>query len=316
MIDQFHPRDYQQPFLSYMSEGGKRAFLVWHRRAGKNMCAFQWLLSEALVNVGLYYYVFPSLKQAKKILWEGKTGNETDNKKFIDYINPDWIWPNPRDGVNQTDMTVKLRHPQNRLKEGSMIQLVGTQSDGGKKEADHLRGTNPRGIVMDEYSEQNPIAWQILSPILVENGGWAVFTLTPKGPNHAFEMYNQVRGSDRWFTQVLDVTMTKRADGSPVVSQEDIDLERSEGKDEAYILQEYYCSWQGINKGSYYTYQIDQVYAENRFTPSLYKPQLDCITSWDIGHDDETVVLIGQPHGDYTYWIDGFKVSQRDLKWC
>ena len=312
----FTPRTYQQPFLDFMSSGGTRAFLVWHRRAGKNMTVLQWLLSEALLHVGLYYYVFPSLKQGRKILWDGKTGNETENKKFMDYIEPDWIWPNPSKGINNTDMTIKLKHPEDQSKEGSIIQIVGTMSEGGQNEAKHLRGTNPRGIVMDEYSEHNPVAWEILSPILTENGGWAVFTMTPKGPNHAFKMYNNIRQSSRWYSEVLDVTTTKRADGSPVITQEAIDIEREEGKDEAYIQQEYYCSWAGIQKGSYYTLQLDNMYKEGRVKNGLYRPELDCITAWDIGHEDATVVLIGQPHGPYTYWVDGFKVEQRDLRYC
>ena len=312
----YKPRPYQQPFLDFMSAGGKRAFLVWHRRAGKNISAWQWMYSEALLNVGLYYYVFPSLKQGRKILWEGKTGEETGNEKFIDYIDPDWIWPNPKDGVNNTEMTVKLRHPLDRTKEGSMIQIVGTRSDSGKSEAEHLRGTNPRGIIMDEYSEHNPIAWEILAPILVESNGWALFTMTPKGPNHAFKMYQHVKDNPDWFVQCLDVTMTTRENGLPVVSQEAIENERLEGKDEVYIQQEYYVSWAGISQGSYYTKQLDFMRKEDRFRPNLYDPNLDCFTTWDIGHDEAMVCLIGQAQGNFVRWIDGFKVEQKDLRWA
>ena len=313
----FTPRDYQKPFLAFMTNGGDRAFLVWHRRAGKNMCAWQWLYSEALINPGLYYYVFPSLKQGKKILWEGKTGKETENTKFMDLIDPDMIWPNARDGINNTDMTIKLRHPQDRTKEGSMIQIVGTKSDGGKNEADHLRGTNPRGIIMDEYGDHNPFVWEtILSPILLENQGWALFTMTPKGNNHAKKMFDRISKTDRWFVQVLDVTQTTRANGKPVISEADIEYERLEGKDEAYIQQEYYVSWDGIQKGSFYTDQIVQCRKDHRIRPSLYRPELHCFTAWDIGHEDATVILIGQQQGRFVYWIDGIKEVQKDLQWA
>jgi len=313
----FKPRAYQQPFLDFMANGGDRAFLVWHRRAGKNMCAWQWLYSEALLNVGVYYYVFPSKTAGKKILWEGKTGEETENTKFMDLIDPDFIWPNPRDGVNNTDMTIKLRHPLDYTKEGSMIQIVGTKSEGGKSEADHLRGTNPRGVIMDEFSEHNPAVWEtIISPILMENKGWALFTLTPKGPNAAFRMYNNIKDNPRWFVQVLDITQTKRENGLPVIDEAFIEEERAEGKDEAYIQQEYYVSWAGVAKGAYYRDQLDLMYKENRFTPGLRKSELDCFTTWDIGHEDATVVLVGQCIGPYTSFIDGFKVNHKDLQWC
>ncbi len=313
----YTPRDYQWPFLNYMMEGGKRAFLVWHRRAGKNMTAWQWMYSEALINPGLYYYVFPSKTHGKKILWEGKTGSETDNVKFMDLIDPSLIWPNPRDGINHTDMTIKLRHPDDWTKEGSMIQIVGTKSDGNKNEADHLRGTNPRGVIMDEYSEHNPTVWKtIISPILLENQGWVVFTLTPKGPNHAFEMFNHVKESSRWFVQTLDVTQTKRANGNPVITEDAIQAERDEGVDEAYIQQEYYVSWAGVSKGAYYSSQIDLMYKQQRFTTDLFRPELDCFTTWDIGHEDATVVLIGQTLHGKTVFLDGFKEFHKDLKWC
>jgi len=313
----FTPRDYQRPFLDFMGAGGKRAFLVWHRRAGKNMCAWDWLYSEALINVGVYYYVFPSKTAGKKILWEGKTGDETDNMKFMDLIDPTFIWPNARDGVNNTDMTVKLRHPDDMSKEGSMIQIVGTKSEGGKSEADHLRGTNPRGVIMDEFSEHNPAVWDtIISPILLENNGWALFTMTPKGPNHAFKMFNNVKDSKKWFVQTLDITQTTRANGLPVISEEQVQAEREIGVDEAYIQQEYYVSWAGVAKGAYYRDQLSLMYKQNRFSPGLRKPELDCFTTWDIGHEDAMVVLIGQCLGGQTTFIDGFKVTQKDLQWA
>ena len=33
------PRDYQIPAWEYLEGGGKRACLVWHRRAGKDLFA-------------------------------------------------------------------------------------------------------------------------------------------------------------------------------------------------------------------------------------------------------------------------------------
>ena len=39
----FQPRPYQVPFLQAMDEGKKRAFLLWHRRIGKDMVAWNYL---------------------------------------------------------------------------------------------------------------------------------------------------------------------------------------------------------------------------------------------------------------------------------
>ena len=33
---QWRPRDYQRPAWDYLVGGGKRAYLLWHRRSGKD----------------------------------------------------------------------------------------------------------------------------------------------------------------------------------------------------------------------------------------------------------------------------------------
>ena len=53
-------------------ESGYRRFcLVWHRRAGKDKTAFNVMVTDAVQNVGSYYYFFPTYSQGKKILWDG-----------------------------------------------------------------------------------------------------------------------------------------------------------------------------------------------------------------------------------------------------
>jgi len=87
-------------------------------------------------------------------------------------------------------------------------------------------GTNPTGCIFSEYSLQNPNAWQFLRPILDVNKGWAIFVFTPRGQNHAKELFDNAKdpkNKDIWFTQLLTVD-----DTSILTKQEIRDLQEKE----------------------------------------------------------------------------------------
>ena len=141
-------RPYQLPFWQAMDSGKKRAVLVWHRRAGKEKTCWNFLIMKACQKVGVYYYFFPHFSQGRKILWDGV---DKDGFRLLHHIPQDLIDGSP----NSTEMKI-------RLKNGSLIQIIGTNN------IDSIVGTNPVGCVFTEYSLQDPIAWQLIRPILVE----------------------------------------------------------------------------------------------------------------------------------------------------
>jgi len=305
----YQPRHYQYDFFTAMESGIKRATLVWHRRAGKDLTAFAFLVKKAIQEVGVYYYVFPSLKQGRKIIWDGKTGSETDHEKFINFLIPkQWWWPSPEKGKNDTEMKIRLRHPDDPSKEGSIIQIVGTKGD----EADSIVGTNPRGILFSEYSIQSPIVWEVMSPILAENGGWAVFVYTPRGHNHGETLYQNSITSSNWYTSLLTVDDTRRANGKPVITPEMIQQEREEGKREAFIQREYYCSFAGAADGTVYGEELALLEEENRMVHELYNPSLPVTLAWDIGRD-MTAIGFFQGEGNSINLIDYVQDSNKAL---
>ena len=163
----FKPRAYQLPLLRAMDSGCKRACCVWHRRAGKDKTLINIAVKKMFERVGVYYYYFPTMTQGRKILWDGM---DKAGFKFIDHF--------PREVVaKKNDQEMKIQ-----LANGSLFQIIGT---------DKLEnvGTNPVGCVFSEYSLQNPRGWDYVRPILAENGGWAIFNFTPRGKNHAHELY-------------------------------------------------------------------------------------------------------------------------------
>jgi len=159
-IPDFEPRAYQLDFLKAMDEGYKRAVLIWHRRAGKEVTCWNYLIREACCGrTGTYVYFFPTSRLGRRILWDG---SNKDGRRFIDYIPSQLIDGQP----NSVEMRVTLKN-------GSVIQIMGTDQIINV-------GINPIGCVFSEYSLQDPKTWNFVRPILRENEGWAVFNFCVK----------------------------------------------------------------------------------------------------------------------------------------
>ena len=267
-IPGFIPRSYQLDFLRAMDNGAKRAVIVWHRRAGKEIACFNWLIKQAWWHrVGTYVYFFPTSTLGRRILWDGADKN---GKRFLDYIPKDIIDGNP----NGNEMKVKLRN-------GSIIQIIGSDQIINV-------GINPVGCVFSEYSLQDPKCWNFIRPILRENGGWAIFNFTPRGKNHAYDLYLMAKNNPEWFCQKLTI------DETHVLSREDMDHERAEGMSEHLIQQEYYCNFDQGSEGAYYAKYLNKAELDERITNVPFDPNALVDTYWDLGVSDETVILLAQ----------------------
>lgn len=280
----FTPRDYQIPFFRYMHNGGKRALLVWNRRAGKDTCAWNFLIPEAFEKKGIYYYIFPTFAQGRKVLWDGMNN---DGFKFIDYI-PKGLIKN----INNQEMKVRLIN-------GSLIQIVGSDN------YDSIMGTNPTGCIFSEYALQNPNAWQYTRPILDANGGWAIFVFTPRGSNHAKDLYDMAMSNPDWFCQKLTLNDTKLA----------VDLAkiRAEGTSEDMIQQEWYCSFTLGIQGSYYAKYLEDCKQAGRIGNVPYDKHMRVCTSWDLGYGDSTAIIFWQVCGQEIHVVDHYENHGKEL---
>jgi len=270
------PRTYQIPLFSALDNGYKRGAVIWHRRAGKDLTFMNILTKECFKKVGTYFYILPYYKQARIIIWEGIT---SDGTAFIDYI--------PQALIAHKDnqqMVIKLIN-------GSIVRFLGSDN------IDSIVGTNPVGVIFSEYSLHRPQAWQYLRPILIENKGWALFNFTPRGINHAYNLYTAATADPSWFTEKLTIEDTKRHTGKPVVSQQDIEMERASNMPEALIQQEYYCSFTAGVVGSYYATMVDKLYSQKRITSVPHEPALPVYTAWDLGMKDATAIWFFQVWG-------------------
>lgn len=277
----YRARPYQLDFWAAMQKGYKRAVLVWHRRAGKEKTCWNFMIMRAVQKVGIYYYLFPHFSQGRKILWDGI---DKDGFRFLDHIPKELIQGN----INATEMKI-------RLKNGSVLQIIGTNN------IDSIVGTNPVGCVFTEYSLQDPKAWTLLRPILVENGGWAIFDFTPRGANHGKDIYDMACGNDQWFSQLLTV------DDTHIITPEQIEAERDSGMSEDFIQQEFYCSFTLGVEGSYYAKYMQEARDEERITNVPIDKQSRVFTAWDIGYGDSTAIVFYQIIGQEIHIIDYYE---------
>lgn len=291
----YRPRPYQQIALrSLFLENKKRILAFQHRRAGKDQTAIHALHMMALRQPGLYLYLLPKVKQARAVIWEGRNRS---GKLLMDCV--------PLGLVRKDVGTTMTRY----LTNGSIIRV------GGSDKFDSWMGTNPLGLVLSEFSLCHPLAWDYFRPILTENGGFAWFTSTPRGHNHAYDLFVQNEENPNWYVCNLTVEDTTRLDGSPVITIDQIQEERYSGMPESLIKQEYYGSFEASLPGAFFTEEMYQAKAEGRICKFDINPALPVHTSWDIGMHDSTVILLFQRDGQHYKFIYCIQDSGKGMHW-
>ena len=289
----YTPRDYQLPLFQAFDAGVTRAVCVWHRRSGKDKSALNLCAKMALQRVGGYFHLFPTARQARKAMWDGI---DRDGFRYMDHFPPGVAV-----GKNETDMKITLCN-------GSYYQLVGVDMG-----LDWLVGTNPVGLIFSEWAIMNPRVWDLLRPILRENGGWALFIYTPRGQNHGYKTYQVGLEEKDWFCSMLTVDETRRADGSYIVSPSDIEAERREGMVEEMIQQEYFCSFESAIPGAYFSVEMRRAEDDGRITQVPFEPALPVDTWWDLGVNDATSIWFTQSHGQEVRCINYYETSGEGL---
>ena len=134
------------------------------RRFGKTFLSVRELAYHARMPDQTVWYVAPSYRQAKRVVWEPLKHK---------LINLRWTKK-----INESDLSIKLVN-------GSTISLRGAEN------RDSLRGVGLNYLVMDEFAMINKKAWtEVLRPTLSDTLGKAMFITTPMGMgNWAYDMY-------------------------------------------------------------------------------------------------------------------------------
>jgi hypothetical protein len=214
------------------------------RRFGKTHLALRELARFARFPKQRVYYTAPTYRQAKSIAWMPL------KEKLLDLR---WA-----EKVNEQDLTVTLRN-------GSTISIRGTDN------FDSLRGVGLNFLVMDEFADCNPDAWnRVLRPTLSDTGGHALFLGTPKGRNHLFDHWEKGQNGEPGWASWQFTTL----DGGNVPVEE-IEAARRD-LDELTFAAEYEASFTSLEGPAYFPF--------NRAThcaPLAYKPSAPLCLSFD-----------------------------------
>jgi len=310
----FSPRSYQRRIMGYMDDGGKRAVTVIHRRGGKDLTWLNQIIKCMVLKpfCGTYLHIFPKLTQGRRDVWDAKSSPDSGGRPFRAHFPPELVMES-----SETEMQITLKPMPHQKPQpipdgkggmkyvGSIFQVMGTD----RESIENLRGINAVGAVFSEYQEQNPEAWtQIIQPVLLENGGWAGFAFTPKGKNHAWDLYRMALENPDWFCELLTVEDTTRdapgESGGPVIGPEDIAQLRREGVAEEIIQQEYFCSFEGYLHGTIYGDLLKVARAEQRVGRALWEPNRPVGCMFDIGRTDATAIWFYQLFGSEIRFID------------
>jgi hypothetical protein len=157
------------------------------------------------------YYILPTYKQAKQVIWDSLA------KEHIPAVIVD--------KYNDSELAVYYKN-------GSIQRFVGCE------DVDKHRGISPQDVVFDEYSEMSEEIWTaIIQPVLRENHGTATFVFTPKGKNHSWKLLQQAKENPQWFVSIKNVYETN------AIPIDEIE-EAKKGMSEALFKQEFMCEFQ------------------------------------------------------------------------
>jgi phage terminase large subunit len=196
------------------------------RRWGKTYLSIRELAKHARWPNKKLFYVAPSYRMAKQIVWD---------KLKYKLLDMNWV-----EKINESDLSIQLVN-------GSKIFLRGADN------YDSLRGVGLDFLVMDEFAMIDPKAWtEVLRPTLSDTGGHALFISTPMGQsNWAYELYqNKHKDPDNWESWQF----TSLSGGR--IPAEEIEQARSD-LDEKSFRQEYEASFESYAGRIYYSFDRD-----------------------------------------------------------
>lgn len=311
----FKARDYQVPFLKEVEraikgKSQKRYFLqIWHRRSGKDKVDIADVTPRRLIqDPCLVKAVYPTLVMGRQNLWDGIG---SDGFRYRDHIPESLRVGKPND--TSMKMTVRNQLSSDADMGDSLFQI------GGSDNPDSLRGGNPKMFIFSEWAEQDPYAWDVVKPILDENGGIAIFNTTPKGDNHARALFEYAKNNPLWYVQLLTAEDTNiwteeelYAILEDTVKRFEADG-RSRSEAEAYFQQEYMCSFKAPVIGAYYGEAITRAEKEGRVTNVPVHEGLPVNTSWDLGIDDSMTIWFWQTVAQEIHLVDYYENSGEGL---
>jgi hypothetical protein len=191
-----------------------------------------------------------------------------------------------------------------RLPNGAVIKLYGADYP------DSLRGGYFDGVILDEFGDMKAVTvMSVILPALSDRDGFIVYMGTPKGKNDFYDKHKIAQSTAGWFYLCL------KASDTGYVAKEVLDDRRIDLGDDLYE-QEYECSFEAANVGSFYGKQMQELERRaNVFLPHIEIDPFEKVSlAMDIGHRDATAVWFWQIVNGEVRFIDYFEETGYDAQ--
>lgn len=291
--------------------GSKARFIVapCGRRFGKTLFAINWIIDNAIDDVGNHWWAAPTYQQTKMAFRMCTSSFKNIIKDF-----------------NKSELRVELIN-------GSIVEFKSTEL------YKHIVGTGLKSLVMDECGIINEDAWtESLRPALMDYKGKGLFIGTPKGRNWYYELY--IKGQHPDFPDWQSFHFTSH--DNPYL--DDNELKGIEDLPEAILQQEIYAEFiedsttvfHGLDKviqGTQEASQLNETYTvgvdlakkvdytvitvmRNRDRHVVYQKRFKDLT-WQLQKSE--IIRVVRDYNNASVWIDSTGVGDpiyEDLSYC
>lgn len=242
--------------------------IVAHRRMGKSVALLNQMIKRTIENprktpYPRYAIIQPQLKQAKFNMWDYM-------KKYTEGF--------PKRKISESELYIEFF--------GRRIYLFGADNP------DSMRGGYLDGAILDEYADMDPDTWNtVVYPMLTDYKGWVVFSGTPKGLNHFYDIAQKAKEDPTWFYAMRNIR------NSGVFTEEE-QKEIASNMPPAAFAQEYLCDFSASGEDTLISIETVQK-ASGRHVDE-YK-DLPLIIGVDIARFGDDATIISPRRGNLAY---------------
>jgi hypothetical protein len=166
----------------------------------------------------------------------------------------------------------------------------------GSDQIDNHMGSGNKIIVLDEYALSKAETFQRLYPMVQATNGHMIVTSTPRGRNHMFSLYEQVKDNPDWLVVHTDVFQLG------LMTQDEYDLLPMSIN---YKRQEFLCSWDSPFENAIYT-DCNIYHGEIDYSKPIY-------VAIDLGLRDATAFIVSQINGNDIHIVHSMEVTNVSL---
>lgn len=290
----FTPRPWQVPLIE---DRHRNIVAVVHRRGGKSTC-FVWRgLRKALT-------------EDRRHIPAERRNLKADPPRVVHVLPAQVMW-------QRTGLWDKVARAAETIpgavawKSVFRVELPngGVYQCGGMDKPDSWRGGYADEVIEDEADDVIAAGLDmVILPMLGDYAGARVKIGTPKGNGRLLKAY-EAAGDNPAASRYL---LTWQVTGA--LSDEEIQYQRGLLQPDEFA-QEYECSFNAPNSGSYYAKWLDEAQRDDRICKVTYDPRLPVYTCWDLGMDDSTAIWWFQrsPGGEWR-WLEYYEDNRSSLE--